>query len=218
MRAVNEDAGDQALVGDRELQDAGECVGRITDSRGHRGLDRSRAACGKGVREGNDGRPAGGDDAVITDSSYILHFVDLIAVDGIDEAVHRHIEVRVVEQLAGDVHRLILYDQHGVALGLGDTGVDALARPDRGGDGNVLVRLRDTQIVVRVVVAVKVEGHGAFAAAEGLAADDQAAVDDDFDRHVGAVRRVADPGLYLDGFLLTDDRTHHVVIEGIEDG
>ena len=217
MRAVNEDAGDQALVGDRELQDAGECVGRITDSRDHRGLDRSRAACGKGVREGNDGRPAGGDNAAIADSSNISG-VDGLAVHSVDKAVYLHIQVGVVEQLAGDVDSFILDDEDGVALGLGDTGVDALARPDGGRDGYLPVGLGDAQVVVGVVVVVEVERNLATAAAQRLTRGDKAAVDYDLDRHVGAVRRVADLGLYLDGILLADDGAHHVVIEGIEDG
>ena len=218
MRAVDEHPRHKALVRHGELQYACKGVLRLADRGAHFGLDGGRAAGRKGMREADCGCPAGGDDAVITDSSYILNFVDLIAVDGIDEAVHRHIEVRVVEQLAGDVHRLILYDQHGVALGLGDAGVYAFARPDGGRDGYLPVGLCDAQVVIGIVVARETEGEGAVPAAQRLTRGDKAAVDYDLDRHISAVGWIADFSDDLYGFLLPDDGAHHVVIEGIEDG
>ena len=218
MGAVHQHAGDQALVGDNELEHAGEGILCLSDGCCHAHIHRGLARAGKGMGKGDGSSGAGGDDARSTDLRDIRG-VDVLIVHGEYEAVDSHVAVGVVVKLAGQVDLLVLHHQHGVALGLGDASVDPLAGPHGGGDGDVLVGLGDPQVVVGVVVAVKPEGHGALAAGDGLGADDQAAVDDDLHLHVTGVGGVADLG--GDGhalLLLVQDGTHGVAVEGVEDG
>ena len=79
-------------------------------------------------------------------------------------------------------------------------GTEALASMEKGNRLDVLVGLGDTQVVVGVVVAVKLEGHGAAAAGESPGADDQTAVDYDLHLHIFRVGGVVDLG--GDGYAL----------------
>ena len=219
MGAIHQDPGDQALVGDGELEDPGEGVFRFPDGSRHRHIHGGLAGLCKGIGKADGVATAGVDDAVGADLRDIRR-VDVLfnPVHGEGQAFHGHVAAGVVVQLTGDGDLFPLHHQGGVALGLGDAGVHALAGPHGGGDGDVLVGLGDAQIVVGVVVAVKGKGHGVLSVGEGLAVQHQAAVDDDFHLRVGGVGGVADLGGDLHRILLAQDGSHGVAVEVVADG
>ena len=136
--------------------------------------------------------------------------------DGLDQSVSR----LAVEEGGGQGQLLPGDGSGGAAFQRGDAQLQALANPDRGGNGQVAVALGDADVVV-AVAGVKLHGQGAGGKLTGIVPgiDALAGVDDNLNLGdgvggVGVVDGDIDIQLFGDN---GDAGAHHQIIDGVAD-